>query len=37
MLKNIIKHAKEFMQKTGTKIPVISFNEKDVDKIINRE
>ena len=31
------KAAKEFMQKTGTKIPVISFNEKDVNKIIERE
>ena len=31
------KDAKEFMQKTGTKIPVISFNEKDVNKIIDRE
>ena len=31
------KAAKNFMQKTGIKVPIISFDKKDVNKIIERE
>ena len=31
------KAAKNFMQKTGVKVPIISFDEKDVNKIIQRD